>query len=554
MKRQRTILPNNTNNDNNVFHVLSDEIIFIILDFLEKNPIDKKSFSLVCKSFHAAESKHRKKLKPLRSDHLAKVLHRYPNGSHVDLTLCSRVPDASLVAISNACRSTLRSIDLSRSNCFSGIGLLSLAANCKNLVEIDLSNATELRDSAVAALGEAKNLERLWMGRCKMITDMGVGCIAVGCRKLRLINLKWCLRVSDLGVGLLAVKCKDLRSLDLSYLPITDRCLPSIFELQYLEDLVLEGCFSIDDDGLSAFKHGCKSLKKLDISSCQNISHVGLSALTSGSDGCLEQLVLSYGSPVTLALADSLGKLPTCSNLSSLKVGICLNITDDGIVNIGMRCSKLVELDLYRCTGISDSGISAIARGCPGLEVINIAYCKDITDSSLISLSKCSSLNTVESRGCPLITSLGLAAIAVGCKQLTKLDVKKCSNIDDAGMILLAHFSQNLRQINLCTGISDSGISAIARGCPGLEVINIAYCKDITDSSLISLSKCSSLNTVESRGCPLITSLGLAAIAVGCKQLTKLDVKKCSNIDDAGMILLAHFSQNLRQFDRDTCI
>ena len=102
---------------------------------------------------------------------------------------------------------------------------------------------------------------------------------------------------------------------------------------------------------------------------------------------------------------------------------------------------------MFRCTGITDSGISAVARGCPGLEMINIAYCKDITDSSLISLSKCSSLNTVESRGCPLITSLGLAAIAVGCKQLVKLDIKKCINIDDAGMIPLAHFSQNLRQV-----------------------------------------------------------------------------------------------------------
>lgn len=93
--------------------------------------------------------------------------------------------------------------------------------NCKNLVEIDLSNATELRDSAVAALAEAKNLEKLWLGRCKQITDMGVGCIAVGCRKLRLISLKWCPGVGDLGVGLLAVKCKDIRSLDLSYLPVS---------------------------------------------------------------------------------------------------------------------------------------------------------------------------------------------------------------------------------------------------------------------------------------------------------------------------------------------
>ena len=53
-----------------------------------------------------------------------------------------------------------------------------MASNCKNLVEIDLSNATELSDSAAAAaaLAEAKNFEKLWLRRCKQITDMGVGC------------------------------------------------------------------------------------------------------------------------------------------------------------------------------------------------------------------------------------------------------------------------------------------------------------------------------------------------------------------------------------------
>ena len=73
---------------------------------------------------------------------------------------------------------------------------------------------------AAAAIAEAKNLERLSLLRCKMITDMGIGCVAVGCKKLRFINLKWCLRVSDLGVGLIAMKCKQIRAMDLSYVPV----------------------------------------------------------------------------------------------------------------------------------------------------------------------------------------------------------------------------------------------------------------------------------------------------------------------------------------------
>lgn len=102
---------------------------------------------------------------------------------------------------------------------------------------------------------------------------------------------------------------------------------------------------------------------------------------------------------------------------------------------------------LLRCLGITDTGILAISSGCTGLQMINIAYCTDVTDISLVSLSKCSKLNTFESRGCVRLTSLGLGAIAVACKQLTKLDIKKCCNINDAGMVPLAQYSHNLRQV-----------------------------------------------------------------------------------------------------------
>ncbi|CAN1276874.1 F-box/LRR-repeat protein 3 [Linum perenne] len=358
MKRHQTT----ATSDYSYFDLLSDEVVFAILDFLGSNPLDRKSFSLVCRSFYHTESRHRRSVKPLRHEHLPRILSRYRSVSRLDLSLCPRISDGSLSLISGSCGETLRSIDLSRSRFFSYGGLVSLAVNCKNLVEIDLSNATELRDAAASAVAEAKNLEKLWLGRCKLITDMGVGCIAVGCKKLRLISLKWCLGVTDLGVGLIAVKCKELRSLDLSY-------------------------------------------------------------------------------------------LPAC-------------------------------VDLCRSAGIGDSGILAIASGCPDLEMINMSYCKDITDSSLISLSKCLRLNTFESRGCSLITSLGLAAIAVGCRQLSKLDVKKCHSIDDAGMLPLAHFSQGLRQIILSyTSVTDVGLLSLASiSC--LQSITVLHLSGLTAGGL----------------------------------------------------------------------
>lgn len=112
-----------------------------------------------------------------------------------------------------------------------------------------------------------------------------------------------------------------------------------------------------------------------------------------------------------------------------------------------VRCIRVCSFFLSRSTGVTDLGISAIAGGCPGLEILNTSYCTSITDRALISLSKCSNLKTLEIRGCILVTSIGLVAIAMNCRQLSRLDIKKCYDIDDSGMIPLAHFSQNLRQV-----------------------------------------------------------------------------------------------------------
>ena len=97
--------------------------------------------------------------------------------------------------------------------------------------------------------------------------------------------------------------------------------------------------------------------------------------------------------------------------------------------------------------GVTDASVAAIARGCPMLQMINLAYCTKVTDDALISLSKCSMLNTLEIRGCPQVSSAGLSAIAVGCRKIAKLDIKKCYDINDAGMLSLARLSQNLCQV-----------------------------------------------------------------------------------------------------------
>ena len=176
-----------------------------------------------------------------------------------------------------------------------------------------------------------------------------------------------------------------------------------------------------------------------------------------------------------------------------------------------------------------------------------MAYCKDITDNSLISLSKCSRLNTLESRGCPLITSLGLAAIALQCKQLSKLDIKKCSNIDDTGMIPLAYFSQNLRQVHIlfiddpsCLLFPESktgtrSLSLLFRIClmdiidkvcflQSFWQINLSY-SAVTDAGLLTLASISCLQSLTILHLDGLTPSGLATALLACEGLTKVKLQ-----------------------------
>ncbi|KAI3944534.1 hypothetical protein MKW92_049863 [Papaver armeniacum] len=556
------------------FEFLSDEIIFTILDSLSSSPLDLKSFSLVCKSFHSLESKHRKTLKPYSPKLLNKILTRYPFVSSLDFSLCPRVTDKTLCLISSSIG--LKSINLSRSKFFTHLGVSSLVSNnCLSLTEIDLSNGISLNDSTASVISEAKNLEKLWLSRCVLISDMGIGCIAVGCKKLKLLDLKWCFSLSDLGVGLVAVKCKQLQSLDLSYIPITNKCLPAIFQLPSLRSLALVGCCFIDDEGLANIRQGSMSLETLNMSNCPNVSHVGLSAVTNGAVS-LRQLIIAYGSPVTLSLTDCMQRLPM---LQSVKLDGC-QLTSSALKAIGDWCISLRDISLSKCVGVMDDGLSLLVARHKELKKLDISCCREITRLSMDSITNsCTSLTSLRMESCSFVSREAFISIGKKCHFLEELDftdtevddeglksisrgsrlsvlrIGICLNITDEGLIHVGMHCPKLIELDLyrSPSITDLGIAAIASGCPNLEIINLAYSTDITDSSLLSLSKCTKINTLEMRGCPNISSTGFSAIAQGCKRLTKLDIKSCFNINDSGMALLAHFSQSLKQINLSYC-
>lgn len=88
-----------------------------------------------------------------------------------------------------------------------------------------------------------------------------------------------------------------------------------------------------------------------------------------------------------------------------------------------------------------------MATGCKSLKRLNACYCVRITDEGLKHLGSLDELLNLEMRGLVHVTSAGITAIAVGCKSLVKLDMKRCYSVDDAALWALARYSEKLRKV-----------------------------------------------------------------------------------------------------------
>ncbi|KAL8224558.1 hypothetical protein R6Q57_020033 [Mikania cordata] len=216
-----------------------------------------------------------------------------------DFDLDNDFDDDGLCAVGSSC-SNLCYVNLGMRLHVGDAGIVSLVTSCKNLIRLNLEGCIRVTDESLKAIGES-GIRNLNLGRCYLITGMGLECLAYGNLKncLKQLNLTRCDRISDHGViylnhmvGLTDLnlsKCgvhvtdssivallsqlPNIEILDLSWLiNITDTSLLAIgSKCLKLEKIFLTGCEAITAEGLRAFS-GHESLKRLDLFSCYSFS------------------------------------------------------------------------------------------------------------------------------------------------------------------------------------------------------------------------------------------------------------------------------------------
>lgn len=167
------------------------------------------------------------------------------------------------------------------------------------------------------------------------------------------------------------------------------------------------------------------------------------------------------------------------------------------------RFPNLVTIDGGR--GITDSDLEFIAETCPNAQIINL----NLRQTQRV-FDEFGDLDLDE------VGDDGVCSLAIGCRNLTRVYLRRRK------------------------GIGDVGVVALIKSTLNLTVLDLAWCDRVTDQALEALGASNSLQVLNLHGCCLITDWGLASLATGSlsQTLKKLDLAECDQITDFGVSFL----------------
>lgn len=282
----------------------------------------------------------------------------------------------------------LISLDLSSlPQIFSSVGdaaIMALASKAPNLKSLSL-RSDRITDFALESLAYCSKMEALQLSSCS-ITNKGLRALSGRCRDLEKVSLAWSRAVGDAGLQMLTASCMHLRSLNVSHCSgLTSSGLSAIAACGALE--VLDVSYTnIDDSSLVGIIRGAPGLRQLSLVKCVLLTGMWAPAMVTS----LENLNLEGCSAVSDEGVAAISR--GCKFLRHLGLQ-CTRISDKGI-EVLSHCSRLQSLNIACCTDVKGPGLLPVAKACGWLREIRVSL--GYLDESM--LSKISSI--LEDRAC----------------------------------------------------------------------------------------------------------------------------------------------------------
>jgi F-box/leucine-rich repeat protein 2/20 len=266
---------------------------------------------------------------------------------------CDHISDAGVIALVQRC-AALKSLDLENTRVTDDV-VSAVAKNCPYLEELDLcaqDGDFEIR---------------------RDVTDNALRTIAKYLPKLQALRLEDRERISDAGVIELVRSCTALKTLNVCDTLVTDAAVVAIAKhCPIIEDLNLQmtnydssrNGTVLTDESVVALGQNCPRLRNLNLK-WSAVTHVGLEALGIGCS--LEDLSLDHCKHVSDdGVAALVAGLSTKSSLSLSLDGT--PITKVSVLTIAARFPKLLSLDVRAAEcDVGDEDVLTLAKCCPDL-------------------------------------------------------------------------------------------------------------------------------------------------------------------------------------------
>lgn len=245
---------------------------------------------------------------------------------------------------------------------------------------------------------------------------------------------------------------KKLTTLELELPLLTKIGLNAIQGLPNLLSLFLRNIRQIHDLKTS---YMTKLLVNLEVNTCGEISAPDFSHLLSGFPQ-LEFLKL-----IKLRISnDTLLTIPQCQNIRLLSINGCSGFDQNHLLRLIMSLRNLTAFLAIDCAELGDLALDQISR--KNFTRLDLKNCRSITDRGVISLSRCTTLTTLNLRGSK-ITDRALGALRA-LPKLQTLDISECTLLTYEGIGHLLAIKA-LTQVTLTQswGISDSALENLRR-------------------------------------------------------------------------------------------
>eukprot|EP00798_Chlamydomonas_sp_ICE-L_P023440 gene23440-30725_t len=292
---------------------------------------EAKSVRLVCQHWRAVFDHNLEQLTP--SILMSKVIvMRFPNLRALHLTNCCNIRngDLKIIAHSGLRLHTLTLGDDTAKPWVTNKGIACIS-QITSLTSLNLQDCNNVTNNGMAPLNKLSSLEALSLKGCKKLTNGGLEALQRN-TALTSLNLFGCLRIAD--KGLLFLSNLNLVTLTL-------------------------GCTRVKDEGL-AYLAKMTSLQELHFEK-EEMTDMGLKTLTS------------------------------LTNLHSLALRDCGDVSGDSLSNLIPQLPKLQSLDLYKNFSIDDSQLSKCLEFLGSVTFLDLRG-TFVTEDGLQELTRLSSL------------------------------------------------------------------------------------------------------------------------------------------------------------------